>query len=104
MGDAAPGELLDTLARIRPSTKGRLEVVHQVCWGAELLIGGEKYVMGPGAVSRFARYMAVPAGALHWAGEHHKSVDVGIEAALQSGERAAGEVATSMLRQTAALP
>ncbi|MET0239133.1 MAG: FAD-dependent oxidoreductase [Sphingobium sp.] len=99
MGDAAADELIETLARIRPSTKGQLEIVHQVSWGAEDLIGGEKYVMGPGEVTRFARHMTVPVGALHWAGEHHKSVDVGIEAALQSGERAAAEVAAILQPQ-----
>jgi len=35
----------------------------------------------------------VPVGPLFWAGEHHKSRDQGLEAALQSGERAAAEVA-----------
>lgn len=102
MGDAAGEELLATLARIRPSTKGKLEIVHQVSWAAEPLIGGEKYVMAPGQVTRFARHMATPVGALHWAGEHHKSLEVGIEAALQSGERAAAEVVAVLQPQTAA--
>jgi len=102
MGDAAGEELLATLARIRPSTEGKLEIVHQVSWAAEPLIGGEKYVMAPGQVTRFARHMATPVGALHWAGEHHKSLEVGIEAALQSGERAAAEVVAVLQPQTAA--
>lgn len=93
MGDAAADQLLETLARIRPSTAGRLEVVHQVSWAAEPLIQGEKYVMAPGEVTRFARHMATPVDTLHWAGEHHKSLEVGIEAALAAGERAAGEIA-----------
>ncbi|MEE4453983.1 flavin monoamine oxidase family protein [Novosphingobium resinovorum] len=101
MGAAAGEELLATLARIRPSTAGKLEIVHQVSWGAEPLIGGEKYVMGAGQVTRFARHMAVPAGRVHWAGEHHKSREVGIEAALQSGERAAAEVIAAMQPQAA---
>jgi monoamine oxidase len=99
MGEAAGEELLETLARIRPSTRGKLDIVHQVSWAAEPLIGGEKYVMGPGQVSRFARHMAAPTGAVHWAGEHHKSLEVGIEAALQSGERAAAEVVAAIQPQ-----
>lgn len=88
--------LIETLARLRPSTAGHLHVRHRVSWGSEPLIGGEKYVMGPGQVTRFARDLATPVGPLHWAGEHHKSTEVGIEAALQSGERASAEVLASM--------
>lgn len=96
LGDKAADELLATLARIRPSTKGKLTVHHQVRWKSEDLIGGEKYVMAPGHVTRFARSMAMPVGPIHWAGEHHKSLEVGIEAALQSGERAAAEIVAAM--------
>jgi len=88
----AGAALLDTFARLRPSTAGRLTIEHRVSWGSEALIGGEKYVLGPGQVTKFAKSLATPVGPLHWAGEHHKSHDVGIEAALQSGERAALEV------------
>lgn len=101
MGDKAADELLETLARIRPSTKGKLTVHHQVRWKAEELIGGEKYVMAPGHVTRFARHMAAPVGPIHWAGEHHKSLEVGIEAALQSGERAAAEIVAATQLQSA---
>jgi monoamine oxidase len=92
LGDGAEAELLETLARLRPSTRGHLDVFHRVSWGGEPLIGGEKYVMGPGQVTRFAGAIAQPVGPIHWAGEHHKSLEVGIEAALQSGERAAREI------------
>lgn len=96
LGDQAGDLLLETLERLRPSTRGQLKIVHKVSWGSEPLIGGEKYVMAPGQVSRFAASLAKPVGPIHWAGEHHKSVDVGIEAALQSGERAAAEVIAKM--------
>lgn len=92
LGDEAEAVLLDTLAKLRPSTRGHLKVFHRVSWGSEPLIRGEKYVMGAGQVTRFARALAEPAGNIHWAGEHHKSLEVGIEAALQSGERAAREL------------
>jgi monoamine oxidase len=92
LGPAAESELLRTLGRIRPSMKGHLRVGHRISWGADPLIGGEKYVLGPGDVGRFARALAQPVGRLHWAGEHHKSKEVGIEAALQAGERAAREL------------
>ncbi len=92
LGDRAGEILLDTLARIRPSTKGNLEITGHVSWGSNPLIGGEKYVMGPGQVSRFGGVISKPVGPIFWAGEHHKSRDQGLEAALQSGERAAREV------------
>ncbi len=92
MGDRAGNLLLETLARLRPSTAGNLEVIGRVSWGADPLIGGEKYVMGPGQVTRYGKTLSKPVGPLHWAGEHHKSRDQGLEAALQSGERAAREL------------
>lgn len=96
LGGKAGDALLETLARIRPSTAGHLRIEHQVSWGDEPLIGGEKYVMAPGQVTRFAATLATPVGPIHWAGEHHKSTEVGIEAALQSGERAAAEIVALM--------
>lgn len=89
LGERAPELLLETLARIRPSTRGQLEVVGRISWGSDPLIGGEKYVMGPGQVTRYGKCISEPTGLIHWAGEHHKSRDQGAEAALQSGERAA---------------
>jgi monoamine oxidase len=92
LGDTAGPLLLETLARLRPSTKGNLDILGQVSWGADPLIGGEKYVLGPGDVTRYGKAVSEPLGPIHWAGEHHKSRDQGAEAALQSGERAAREV------------
>jgi monoamine oxidase len=89
LGDQAEGMLLDTLANLRPSCAGQLEVIGRISWGADPLIGGEKYVMGPGQVTRYGKCISEPVGPIHWAGEHHKSRDQGAEAALQSGERAA---------------
>lgn len=92
LGDRAGESLLETLARLRPATRGQLEILARVSWGADPLIGGEKYVMAPGQVTRLGKAVSRPVGALHWAGEHHKSRDQGLEAALESGERAAREI------------
>jgi monoamine oxidase len=100
LGERAAHVLLDTFAELRPSTRGALEVLGRVSWGTDPLIGGEKYVLGPGEVHRYGAALATPAGRLHWAGEHHKSADQGIEAALQSGERAAGEILQLSSRTT----
>ena len=98
LGDAAGPLLLDTLARLRPSTKGNLEIMGHVSWGADPLIGGEKHVLGPGDISRYGKVVSEPVGPMHWAGEHHKSRDQGAEAALESGERAAREVLQALGR------
>ena len=92
LGERAGAELLETLARIRPSTKGHVKIIGHYSWGADPFAGGEKYVLGPGDVTRYGKTVSQPVGPIYWAGEHHKSRDQGVEAALQSGERAAREV------------
>lgn len=91
LGEQAGEILLHTLAKIRPSTKGKLEILGSYAWGADPLVGGEKYVLAPGDLARFGQTVSEPVGPIFWAGEHHKSRDQGLEAALQSGERAAAE-------------
>jgi monoamine oxidase len=90
--ETAEAKLLDTLAALRPATRGNLEVIDHISWGLDPLIRGEKFVLGAGQVTRFANIMARPFQGIHWAGEHHKSLEVGIEAAVESGERAANEI------------
>ena len=92
LGDQAGEALLRTFAKIRPATEGAVEVLGSYSWGSDPLIGGEKYVLGPGDVTRFGKVLSEPVGPIFWAGEHHKGRDQGLEAALQSGERAAAEV------------
>jgi monoamine oxidase len=96
LGSRAGPALIDTLARIRPSTQGKVEVIGQFSWGSDPYTGGEKYVLGPGHVTRFAKIMSRSVGPIFWAGEHHKSRDQGVEAALASGERAARELRESL--------
>ena len=98
LGERAEDLLLDTLARVRPSTAGNLEVIGKISWSADPLIGGEKYCMAPGEVTRYGKVVSQPVGPIHWAGEHHKSRDQGLEAALQSGERAAQEIIEAIRR------
>lgn len=92
LGSGAGEAMLETFARLRPSMRGAFELLDTRSWGSDPLIGGEKYVLGPGEVTRFGHGLSQPVGPIHWAGEHHKSLDQGMEAALQSGERAAVEI------------
>jgi monoamine oxidase len=96
LGDRAEDLLLETLARVRPSTAGQLEVIGKISWSSDPLIGGEKYCMAPGQVTRYGKVVSQPVGPIYWAGEHHKSRDQGLEAALQSGERVAQEIIESL--------
>lgn len=87
-----PRFLLDALARIRPASKGKVELLTWNSWSSEPLIGCCRHMYGPGQITRFAREMIKPWQRLHLAGEHTRRNDFGMEAAMESGERAALEV------------
>ena len=80
------------IARIRPSTQGRLRFVDLYGWRKNTLIQGCRHLFRPGQITRFAREMITPHHRLHFAGEHTRRMDFGMEAALESGERAAFEI------------
>lgn len=96
--DAAPPEMLeamalDTLARIRPASEGKLRLAHVQRWTRSNRLAGGAYMhWRPGEARRFAGTMAAPAGRLHFAGEHTGDLHTGMEAAMESGERAAIEI------------
>jgi len=83
---------LDWLAKVRPSTKGRLEFVGAQSWEETPYVRGCRHGYRPGQVVRWRDAMAQPHGRLHFAGEHTRKLEVGAESALESGERAAFEV------------
>jgi monoamine oxidase len=80
------------LGRLRPSTRGKLAVTGVHSWAGQPFIGGCRHSYGPGDVTRFQPVMAQPHGRLHFAGEHTRRLEVGMEAAMESGERAAFEI------------
>lgn len=92
----APDEALAMIeaeiARIRPSTRGKLRFSGIFGWQNVGLIGGCRHMFAPGQVTRFGNAMIEPFRQLHFAGEHTRRADFGMEAALESGERAAIEV------------
>ncbi len=81
------------IERIRPSTRGQLEFVGAHSWEQVASIGGCSHQYVPGKTLPWARAMSKPHGNLHFAGEHLRSMEVGMEAAMESGERAAREIA-----------
>ncbi|MEM9880032.1 MAG: NAD(P)/FAD-dependent oxidoreductase [Pseudomonadota bacterium] len=94
LGQQAASEyVLAYLAQIRPSTKGALKFVKFWSWQMDPFAGGAYAAWRPGQLSTFGRYVARPAGRIHFAGEHTAFANRGMESAMESGERAAFEVA-----------
>lgn len=92
--DEQPRYVQATIERLRPAARGALEFVHRQSWTEDPLYQGEKFYFLPGQVHRYFPHMGTPVGRLHFAGAHHRNVDQGMEAAVQSGERAALEILT----------
>lgn len=81
------------IERIRPSTRGLLEFVGAHSWELAPYSRGCSHQYVPGRVVAWSRAMALPHERLHFAGEHLRRLEVGMEAAMESGERAANEIA-----------
>ncbi len=88
--------VLAELERMRPSLKGKLDIVGVHSWPQYMFVEGCRHSYNPGQVSRWAIDMIKPHGRLHFAGEHTRRLDVGMESAMESGERAAFEVITRL--------
>jgi len=91
-GPQREGLVLSELARLRPSTRGKLRVVQCHSWGSSPYIGGNRHVYNAGQVTRFGHAVKAPLGRIHFAGEHTRDVEVGMEAALASAERVHREI------------
>ena len=84
------------IERIRPSLKGKLECTGFHSWAKTPFISGCSHTFKPGEVTEFAREMIVPHGRMHIAGEHTRRLEVGMEGAMESGDRVALEIATAV--------
>jgi monoamine oxidase len=93
MPTEAVGEfVVNQLAQIRPSTKGKLRVLKVHSWAKHSASGCCRHVFNAGQVASWANLMATPHLQLHLAGEQTRSLDSGMEAAASTGERAALEI------------
>ncbi len=91
--------VLADIERLRPATKGALEIGEVKSWQRDPFAGGAYAYWAPGQIARYADVMAEPLRAktggpprIHFAGEHTARINRGMEGALESGERAALEV------------
>lgn len=81
---------LSELSRIRPSTTGAIKVLNTINWTTHNQQAGGAYMhWAPGQISQWADTMGEPAGRLYFAGEHLGYLHTGMEAAMESAERAA---------------
>jgi monoamine oxidase len=84
--------VLDRLAEIRPSTKGKIRWIASKSWAKEPLIQACRNIYGPGQVTRLRDAMWSNHGRLHFAGEQCRRTGVGMEAALESADYASAAV------------
>jgi monoamine oxidase len=84
--------LLETMAKLRPSTKGALEFLRLHSWPDYRFNRGGYAYFHPGQINDFGAAMGLQAGRLHFAGEHTAKLAPGMEGAAESGERAALEI------------
>ncbi len=88
---------LQEIERIRPSARGKLEVIGVHSWSQGQGAGGCSFELPVGRAVDWVNAMGKPHGRVHFAGEHLRQVELGMEAAMESGERAMIEIAERML-------
>jgi monoamine oxidase len=81
------------LKRLRPATNGEFEFHRIVSWQKNPWQRGAYHHWSAGQIARLAPSAAAPLGRLHFAGEHTAQLMSGMEGAMESGERAALEIA-----------
>lgn len=93
--ERAKALVIDTLAALRPASRGAVSAVHYHSWAAEEYSQGAWAYFRPGQVTTLVPAMAQVAGRIHFCGEHTAVGARGVEGALESSERAAIEVLTA---------
>jgi monoamine oxidase len=84
--------VLEDIARHRPASRGKLEIVAYKSWYRDRFSSGDWAIWQPGQVSTLAPHVGKAHGRLHFCGEHTAVSNRGMEGAMESGERAAIEV------------
>jgi monoamine oxidase len=84
--------ILGWLARLRPASKGNLEIAKIVNKPLERFAQGDWPYWKTGQITRFGQEMRLPHGRIHFAGDATAILNRGAEAAFESAERAALEV------------
>jgi len=96
LGDAEAIEaVIEAIEQIRPAARGQLEPIASQSWSGDPYARGAWAYYKPGQVTRFAAAMGNAHGRLHFCGEHLARASRGMEAALETAERAAGEICSA---------
>ena len=95
--NAIMGRIGAELERVRPSTAGRIKPMTVHNWSAYPWTRGHIAYRAPGQIEAFGNACALPHGRIHFAGEHTAVAAVGMEGAMESGERAAVEILSRSL-------
>ena len=83
---------IEYIEKVRPSTVGKLEFLGTHSWEQVPGIRGCSHQYLPVKVVPWSQAMAKPHARLHFAGEHVRRLEVGMESAMETGERAALEI------------
>ncbi len=94
--EAAGRYVVAELERMRPAAKGTLGVVAYHSWTLDPFSAGDWGYFAPGTVSQFMPAMFQPHRLVHFCGEQTAISARGMEGAMESGERAALEVAMAL--------
>jgi monoamine oxidase len=94
--NAAKARVLSEFARLRPASKGALEIAAVHSWASDPMAGGSWATFKPGQITELRSSMAKPHQALFFCGEHTSIGSRGMEGALESAERVCLEVLTSI--------
>lgn len=90
--DARLAWVINEFARIRPASVGALQPLETRSWGADPFAGGGFGEIAPGQFAQTVKWNNTPFGRIHFAGEQTELHVPGMEAAVQSGERAAAAI------------
>jgi monoamine oxidase len=90
--DQATQRVIAAIETIRPAAKGQLVGAAYFSWGREPFNAGDWAYFAPGQITAFANQMSLPAGRIHFCGEHTAIANRGLEGAFESSERVAVEV------------
>jgi monoamine oxidase len=91
--EAAQQHVLKAYEALRPAAKGKLELAGIKSWQSDPFAGGDWAIWAPGQVTECLPALIEPADRIHFCGEHTATANRGMEGAMESGERAAFEVA-----------
>lgn len=91
-GDDIARTVLRSFAAVRPSSDGALEPMMTSSWATEPYVHGLRHSYDAGQMTAWQSTLADPWHGLHFAGEHTREREMGMEAALESAERVLREL------------